>query len=103
MTKKPDLNYARRGGGYGGGMGAGGSVGQTIPLTSTTLRKKYLRQASCTEVAAILESAFDEDDSTGGRFDAIGFDQFCPEDEPQHIREAWLDYDAYRAELEQLQ
>jgi hypothetical protein len=28
----PDLNYRQRGGGYEGGMGAGGSVGQTVKL-----------------------------------------------------------------------
>jgi hypothetical protein len=63
------------------------------------LRTKYLRAADNTKIAAILESAFDEDDREGGCFDAIGFSQFCPEDSPEDIVRAWRAYCSYRQEL----
>ncbi len=46
-------------------------------------------------VFAILQAALDQDRADGGRFDAIGFDQFCPEEKPKHVREAWKLYCIY--------
>jgi hypothetical protein len=71
-------------------------------MTKQELRTNFLRGAISTEVAAILETAFDEDDAVGGRFDAIGFGQFCPENEHKDVREAWRAYEAYRYLLEQV-
>lgn len=66
------------------------------------LRRRFLEQADSTEIAAILESAFAEDDAEGGRFDAIGFEQFCPEDKPEDIAEAYDLYREYRWHLDDL-
>ncbi len=71
----------------------------TKPMTD--LQRRYLARAISTEVAAILESAFEEDAREGRRFDAAGFAQFCPEDNENDITTAWLDYCAYHHERSQ--
>ena len=68
-------------------------------MSTQDLRRRYLQQADSTEIAEILESAFNEDDACQSRFDAIGFDQFCPENKPEDVRAAWAAYCAYHREL----
>jgi hypothetical protein len=73
------------------------------PVGKAALRRTYLLAAASTEIAEILESAFEEDDAHGGRFDATGFAQFCPENKESDVQEAWQAYDEYRAQLAQPQ
>lgn len=44
-------------------------------------------------VSEILAAAFAEDDAEGSHFDKIGFFQFCPEEAPAAIEEAWKIYE----------
>lgn len=44
-------------------------------------------------VADIVREALAEDEREGSHFDAEGFSNFCPEEDPEDIRAAWLLYE----------
>lgn len=41
----------------------------------------------------IVQEALAEDAREKSHFDATGFDNFCPEEQPETVREAWSIYD----------
>jgi hypothetical protein len=47
-------------------------------------------------VIGLVKEALDEDARAGGKFDAEGFSNFFPEDDPDQVRLAWVIYDEIR-------
>ena len=45
------------------------------------------------DIDELVHEALAEDDRSGSHFDAIGFAQFFPEDDPAAVRAAWWTYD----------
>ncbi len=48
-------------------------------------------------ISEIVREALLEDEREGSRFDAEGFSNFCPEEAPADVHEAWLLYDTIRS------
>lgn len=96
-----DMRYAT---GYHDGMSGSAMVAQHSEVYARGwrdgLRTRYVRDADNTAIAEILEAAFEEDDREDGRFDEIGLGQFCPEHDPDDVREAWALYKSYRLQVD---
>jgi hypothetical protein len=70
-------------------------------MTKQELRLKCLLGVDSLHVSDMLEHAFEEDDWTRSRLDALAFGQLFSDDNDHNLREAWSHYCNYHRELAQ--